>query len=132
MANRVILIGRTGKEPELTFTQAGLAICKFTLATSESFKDKSGNRTERTEWHNVVAFGKTGEIIREHIGKGQQIYIEGKIHYNKWQDKDGQNRISTEIVVDRFEFIGSKPRGGAGSGGAAYLEPLSKQEDIPF
>lgn len=137
MANKVTLLGRLGKDPELTFTASGLALCKFSLATSESWTDKaSGDKMEKVEWHNVVAFGKTGETIGKFLTKGQQAYIEGKIHYNKYQDKEGNNRISTEIQVDKFEFVGSKNDGGKqGQGGAA--KPKDSQlpiveDDVPF
>lgn len=128
--NKVILCGRLGKDPELNYTQGQTAVCKFTLATSESYNDKqSGQKVEKTEWHNIVAWNKQGEVIRQYFNKGSQILIEGKIHYNKWQDKEGQNRITPEIILEKFEFIGSKnPNGNAGGSAPKQGGP----DDIPF
>jgi single-strand DNA-binding protein len=136
VANRVTLMGRLGKDPELTFIQSGTACCKFSMATSESYFDKATNqKVEKVEWHNVVAWGKQGETLRQYVKKGQQLYLEGKIHYNKWQDKEGNNKISTEIICDRFEFVGSKSNGdetSKASKPASQPKGVLQDDDIPF
>src|SRR6185503_2201161 len=98
--NKVILIGNLGKDPEVKYLPSGSAVVNTTLATSESFKDKeSGEKKERTEWHNIVFFGKVAEIAGEYLRKGSQVYVEGSLRTRKWQDKSGSDRYTTEIVV---------------------------------
>lgn len=108
--NKVILIGNLGKDPETRYMPSGDAICNITLATTDSWKDKSGEKQERTEWHRVAFFGKLAEIAGEYLKKGSQVYVEGRLQTRKWQDKDGQDRYTTEIVADKMQMLGS--RGG--------------------
>lgn len=108
--NKAILIGRVGKDPEVRFTQEGKAIANFSIATSENWKDKSGEKQEKTEWHNIVAFGKLAEIIGEYVKKGSLLYIEGKITTEKWQDKEtGKDRYTTKIIAEQMKMLGGKP-----------------------
>ena len=117
--NKVILVGNLGKDPEVRYAPNGGAVANITLATSESWKDKtSGEKQERTEWHRVVFFGRLAEIAGEYLKKGQQIYVEGRLQTRKWQDKEGKDRYTTEIVANEMQMLGS--RGGAGGEGAAF------------
>jgi len=111
--NKVILVGNLGKDPELRYTPAGTAVASFTLATSENFKDRDGNRQEKTEWHNVVAWRQLAEICGKYLHKGKQVYIEGKLTTRKWQGRDGVDRYTTEIVADTMQMLG---RAGDDSG----------------
>jgi len=107
--NKAILIGSLGKDPEIKYTSGGKAIANISIATSESWRDKeSGEQQERTEWHRVVAFGRLAEIMGEYLRKGSQVYIEGKIQTQKWQDKDGNDRYTTEIVANEMQMLGGK------------------------
>lgn len=109
--NKVILIGNLGRDPEVRYSPNGQAIANVTLATSESWKDKnSGEKQERTEWHRVVFFGRLAEIAGEYLKKGAQIYVEGRLQTRKWQDKDGVDRYTTEVVATEMQMLG--PRGG--------------------
>jgi single-strand DNA-binding protein len=108
--NKVILIGNLGRDPETRFLANGDAVTNFSMATTERFKDKSGTQQELTEWHRVSFFGKLAEIASEYLKKGSPVYIEGRIRTRKWQDKEGQERFTTEIVGDRMQLLGS--RGG--------------------
>ncbi len=113
--NKVILIGNLGKDPEVRYAPNGGAVTNITLATSESWKDKnSGEKQEKTEWHRVVFFGKLAEIAGEYLKKGAQIYVEGRLQTRKWQDKEGKDRYTTEIVAGELQMLGSR----AGAGGA--------------
>ena len=118
--NKVILVGNLGKDPEVRYTQDGKAVASLTLATSESWKDQSGQVQEKTEWHRVSIFGKLAEIAGEYLRKGSQIYIEGKLQTRKWTNKEGQDQYTTEIVLDPFngvmQMLGSKG-GGQSEGG---------------
>lgn len=107
--NKVILVGNLGKDPDTRFMPNGDAATNFTIATTESWKDKSGDKKESTEWHRISAFGKLGEICGEYLKKGSAVYIEGKLKTRKWQDKDGQDRYTTEIIADRMQMLGGKP-----------------------
>ena len=112
--NKVILVGNLGRDPEVRYSPNGQAVANVTLATSESWKDKtSGEKQEKTEWHRVVFFGRLAEIAGEYLKKGAQIYIEGRLQTRKWQDKDGKDRYTTEIVANDMQMLGS--RGGAGA-----------------
>ena len=111
--NKVILVGNLGRDPEVRYSPNGQAVANVTLATSESWKDKtSGEKQEKTEWHRVVFFGRLAEIAGEYLKKGAQIYVEGRLQTRKWQDKDGKDRYTTEIVANDMQMLGS--RGGAG------------------
>lgn len=109
--NRAILVGHLGADPELKYANNGDAILRMRLATSESWKGKNGERKERTEWHTIVMFGKRAESLHKHLGKGQQIGIEGRIQTRQWEDKDGNKRSTTEIVATDLHFLGGKGDG---------------------
>jgi single-strand DNA-binding protein len=111
--NKVILVGRLGKDPETRYMTSGEAVTNATLATSENWKDKSGEKQEKTEWHNLVFYRRLAEIAGEYLKKGAQVYIEGKLQTRKYQTKEGQERYTTEIIVNEMQMLGSK--GGAGS-----------------
>ena len=114
--NKVMLIGNLGADPETRFTAGGRAVANVRLATADSWRDReSGEQQERTEWHRVVFFGRLAEIVEEYLRKGSQIYVEGRIQTNKWQDKDGNDRYTTEIVANEMQMLGG--RGGGGRGG---------------
>lgn len=124
--NKVILIGRLGKDPEVRYMPNGEAVCNVSLATSETWKDKSGEKQEKTEWHNLTAYRKLGEVIGEYLKKGSQIYVEGKLQTRKWQDKDGNDRWTTEIIVDEMTMLGGKSSGSNESGGDDHPAPAAK------
>jgi single-strand DNA-binding protein len=109
--NKVILIGNLGADPEVRYMPSGDAITNIRLATTDVWKDKNGEKQERTEWHRVAFFGKLAEIAGEYLKKGSQVYIEGRLQTRKWQDKDGQDRYTTEIVADKMQMLGG--RGGS-------------------
>ncbi len=113
--NKVIIVGNVGGDPETRYMPSGSAVTNVTVATNESWKDKaSGEQKERTEWHRVVMFNRLGEIAAEYLRKGSQVYIEGKLRTNKWQDKSGNDRYTTEIIADEMQMLGG--RGGSGGG----------------
>ncbi|MBM0419176.1 single-stranded DNA-binding protein [Aeromonas veronii] len=119
--NKVILIGNLGKDPEVRYMPSGNAVANITLATSETWRDKqTGEQKERTEWHNVSLIGKLAEIAGEYLKKGSQVYVEGKLQTRKWQDQSGQDRYTTEVLVDSFtgvmQMLGGRPQGGQGMG----------------
>lgn len=143
--NKVILIGNLGQDPETKYMPSGSAVTNLRIATSEVFKDKeTGQQQERTEWHSVAMFGRLAEIAGEYLRKGSQVYIEGRLRTRKWQDKQGQDRYSTEIVADQMQMLGSRGAGAAGGGEAAQAErpagrsraPVAQEaeldDDIPF
>jgi len=111
--NKVILVGRLGKDPETRYMTNGEAVTNVSLATSENYKDKSGEKQERTEWHNLVFYRRLAEIAGEYLKKGAQIYVEGRIQTRKWQDKEGKDRYTTEIIVNEMKMLGSKTGGGS-------------------
>ena len=118
--NKVFLLGNVGKDPEIRSSASGMTIASFTLATADRQKDAQGNWTDKTEWHNLVAFQRTAEIVRDYVKKGTQIFVEGKIQSRSWDDKDtGQKRYKTEILVNELSLLG-KPGGGGGEGGGSY------------
>ena len=123
--NKVILIGNLGADPETRYLPSGDAVTNIRIATSEKWKDKSGEQQEHTEWHRIAFFGKTAEIAGEYLKKGSPVYIEGRIRTRKWQDKEGQDKYSTEIVADRMQLLGSR---GGGSGGS---EPMARESREP-
>ncbi|HEY0758778.1 MAG TPA: single-stranded DNA-binding protein [Acidisarcina sp.] len=119
--NKVILLGNIGKDPEVKFLPSGMAVANFSLATSERFKDKTGESQDRTEWHNLVAFGKVAEIIRDYVKKGAKLYVEGSLRTSSWEDKESkQKRYKTEIVVNDISLLSGRGDGEAGASGAAY------------
>ena len=109
--NKVILIGNLGRDPEVRYMPSGDAVANITIATTETWKDKGGEKQEQTEWHRVAMFGKTAEIAGEYLKKGSQVYIEGKLQTRKWTDKEGQERYTTEIRADRMQMLGSRSGG---------------------
>ncbi len=120
--NKVILVGNLGRDPEVRYSANGGAVANITIATSEQWTDKqSGQKQERTEWHRVVLFNRLGEIAGEYLRKGSQVYIEGKLQTRKWQDNNGQDRYTTEIVANEMQMLGG--RGGAGGGGGGDYAP---------
>lgn len=124
--NKVIIIGNLGKDPETRYLPSGDAVTNITVATTESWKDKkSGDKQEHTEWHRVSFFGRQAEVAGEYLKKGSPVYIEGRIRTRKWQDKEGQDRYSTEIVADRMQLLGGRGSGGGegGGGGGSMREP---------
>lgn len=124
--NKVLLIGRLGRDPEVRYTPDGTAIANFSIATSEEWKDKkTGEKQERTEWHRIVAFRRLGEICGEYLSKGRQVYIEGRLQTRDWQDKDGNKRYTTEIVASQMQMLGSRDMGD-NSGASGF-----KKNDIP-
>jgi single-strand DNA-binding protein len=115
--NKVILVGRLGRDPETRYTGGGQAVANFSVATDESYKDKNGERQKRTEWHKIVVWGKQAEIAQQYLKKGSLIFIEGRIQSREWQDKEGQKKTSFEIVATNFRMLGGKGDGGSGGGG---------------
>lgn len=139
--NKVILIGNLGKDPEVRYSASGTAMANITLATSESWKDKnSGEKVDKTEWHRVVFFKRLAEIAGEYLKKGSKIYIEGKLQTRKWQDKDGQDRYTTEIVGNEMQMLDSKANPGGNAEqhavdtgkGDTSGPPNDFDDDIPF
>lgn len=129
--NKLIIVGRLGKDPELRYTQGGKAVCNLSVATSESWKDKDGNQQEETEWHRVTVWGATAENCEKYLSKGRQVYVEGRIKTNKWKDDEGNDRYSTEVVASNVTFLS----GGSNSGGgtnASDPAPVADDDDIPF
>lgn len=123
--NKVILIGNLGKDPEVRHLEGGVAVARFPIATSESFKDKSGQKQERTEWHNIVVWRGLAEVAEKYLKKGNSVYIEGRLRTNNYQDKDGIQRYSTEIVADNMTMLGGKNDNAGGSGGGNYQESVA-------
>ena len=120
--NKVILVGNLGNDPEMKYTQGGMAVCSLSLATTSVRKDKDGNQIEKTEWHRVKLFGKLGEIAGEYLRKGRQVYIEGRIEYGSYE-KDGVKHYTTDIVGDEMQMLGGGGEGGgAGAGGGGRSE----------
>ena len=143
--NKAILVGNLGKDPEVRFTGSGKAVCKFSVATTTSWNDTEGARQERTEWHNIIVWGKQGEACGKFLSKGRQVFVEGEIRNRSYDDKDGNKRYITEIVAQNVRFLGGGSGGGArggagdpglpeepavgmGGGGAAAAD----DDDIPF
>src|SRR5262245_17643434 len=114
--NKVILVGRLGRDPETRYTGGGQAVANFSVATDETYRDKNGERQKRTEWHKIVVWGKQAEIAQQYLKKGSLIFIEGRIQSREWQDKEGQKRTSFEIVANNFRMLGGRSDGPAGGG----------------
>jgi single-strand DNA-binding protein len=146
--NKVILVGNLGRDPEVRLMANGEAVCNFSIATTDSWKDKSGTKQEKTEWHNIVMYRKLAEIAGEYLKKGRPVYIEGRLQTNKWQTKEGQDRYTTEIVADQMQMLGGRdaappnqPDVGASNQGDDPFSRESSQDapinsfdpdDIPF
>lgn len=120
--NKVILVGNVGADPEVRYSQSGAALTTISVATSESWKDKDGNMQERTEWHRVKFFGRLAEIAGEYLKKGGQVYIEGRLRTEKYTDKAGIEKYSTDIIADEMQMLGGKPGGMGGEGGGERAE----------
>jgi single-strand DNA-binding protein len=142
--NKVILVGHLGADPETRYMPSGSAVTNLRLATSDAWKDKeSGEQQERTEWHNVAMFGRLAEIAAEYLRKGSQVYVEGRLRTRKWQDREGHDRWTTEIVANEMQMLGGRtgagapagrsPDQGGSSGGGAPTPPAEDfDDDIPF
>ena len=133
--NKAIVLGILGRDPELRHTGSGKAVATLRIATNEQWNDQSGGRQERTEWHSVVVWGRQAETCNQYLKKGRTVYIEGRLQTRKWQDKEGQDRYTTEIVADRVQFIGGGGAGGQGGGsygGEDIGPPPAGDDDIPF
>ena len=137
--NKAILIGNLGADPEIRYTSNGTAVAKFRIATTERWTNANGEKEERTEWHRIVAFGRLGEICGEYLAKGKQVYVEGRLQTRNWEDKDGGQRTTTEIVAVGMQMLGtagaSNPQGPQGSRKESFpskKEPEAGNEDIPF
>jgi len=111
--NKVILVGNLGRDPEVRYMPNGEAVCNFSIATTDSWKDKSGAKQERTEWHNIVMYRKLAEIAGEYLKKGRPVYVEGRLQTRKWQTKEGQDRYTTEIIADQMQMLGGRDGAGA-------------------
>ena len=133
MLNMAQIIGHLGRDPELRYTQEGTAVANLAVATNESWKDKDGEKQERTEWHRVVLFGKAAEIAGEYVKKGSLVYLQGRLQTRKWLADDGQDRYTTEIVAARLRMLGGKGDHDARTAGGNALAPESHfDDDIPF
>ena len=137
--NKVILIGRLGADPEVRYTSDGRAVANFRIATSMNYTGKNGEKTEKTDWHRIVAFGKLGEICGEYLSKGKQVYIEGRIQTRSWDDREGAKKWTTEIVATTMQMLGGAGPGSSASGDTeltpAQDEPGPSSpldDDIPF
>lgn len=141
--NKVILVGNLGKDPEVRFTPSGRAVAKFPLATTDSWTDQESARQERTEWHNVVVWGKQAELCGQYLSKGRQVYLEGAIRSRSYDDKEGNKRYITEVVAQRIQFLGgggggrSASAGAGDSGGMGSFDefggvPVPAEDDVPF
>jgi single-strand DNA-binding protein len=129
--NKVILLGRLGKDPEIKYTANGNAVCNFTIATSESWSDKNGQKQERTEWHRIVVWGKLGELCNQYLKKGREAFVEGKLQTRSWDGQDGKKNYTTEILADNVRFIGGAATAGTGAtAGRAYNQNDSMNQDM--
>lgn len=139
--NKVILVGNLGRDPEVRYMPNGEAVCNFSIATTDSWKDKAGAKQERTEWHNIVMYRKLAEIAGEYLKKGRPVYVEGRLQTRKWQTKEGQDRYTTEIIADQMQMLGGRDGGGSNasydggmdqsSGGADYNQAPSQTSSKP-
>lgn len=141
MVNKAIILGNLGKDPELRYTPSGLAIARFPVATNERWLDQSNQRQERTEWHNIVVFGKQAENCGQYLSKGRQVFVEGSIRTRSYEDKDGNKRYVTEIVARDVRFLGAVGAAGPGRApdagfvpppGEDVPPPVPEEEDTPF
>ncbi len=130
--NKVLLIANLGKDPEVRYTASGTAVASFSLATSEKFKNKGGEWEERTEWHNVILWGRLAEIAGEYLSKGKTVYIEGRLQTRKWQDKDGKDRFTTEIVGEKMQMLSRKDGSNHEEAGQTHEGPGFPDGDEPF
>ena len=129
--NKVILVGRLGRDPEMKYTPQGVPIAKFSIATDEQWTDKSGEKQRRTEWHNIVAWSKLAEICQKYLVKGKLIYIEGRLQTQSWDDQEGKKHSRTEIRADNMVMLSSAPGGGGGEAGGGSPQPIRESEPAP-
>jgi single-strand DNA-binding protein len=127
--NKVILIGNLGRDPETRYMPDGGAITNISVATTDAWKDKNGEKQEKTEWHRVAFFGKLAEIAGEYLKKGSQVYVEGRLQTRKWQDKDGADKYTTEVIADRMQMLGSRQGMGGGAAASAGAEREGGERD---
>jgi|SRR5690606_12405718 len=128
--NKVILLGRLGQDPELKYTPGGAAVCNFSIATTESWTDKSGQKQEKTEWHRIVVWGKLAELCNQYLGKGRQAFVEGRLQTRSWDDKDGSKRYTTEIMASTVQFIGGAAQASNNTNvDNSYAQPAAPQQD---
>ena len=137
MINKVILIGNLGSDPELRYTGSGVAVASFRIATTERWKGQDGQMQEHTEWHNIVAWRRLAEICGEHLRKGSPVYIEGALKTRKWQDQNGNDRYTTEVIAREMKMLSSRGEGGSGQqgqgqGGGYEPPPMPPDDDVPF
>lgn len=135
--NKAILVGRLGADPEVRYTNSGTAVANFNMATSVNFTDKNGEKTEKTEWHRIVAFGRLGEICGEYLSKGKQVYIEGRLQTREWEDRDGNKKRTTEIVAATMQMLGAasdKVRGDVSDEPPPVnnIPNIGTEDDVPF
>ena len=138
--NKVILVGNLGRDPEVRYMANGEAVCNFSIATTDSWKDKNGEKQERTEWHNIVMYRRLAEIAGEYLKKGAPVYLEGKLQTRKWQDQNGNHRYTTEIIAREMKMLSPRASGGGsgeygggqGFGGDSFQEPPPMGDDVPF
>lgn len=128
--NKVILVGNLGKDPEVRFMPNGEAVCNFSIATTDSWKDKSGAKQERTEWHNIVMYRKLAEIAGEYLKKGRPVYVEGRLQTRKWQTKEGQDRYTTEIIADQMQMLGGRDGAGSNASYDGGMDQSSSNSDF--
>ncbi|MGH8003397.1 MAG: single-stranded DNA-binding protein [Limisphaerales bacterium] len=131
--NKVILIGNLGKDPDLRYTPSGQAVATFSLATNDRYKDKDGQMVERAEWHNIVVWGKQAETAKEYLKKGRQIFVEGRIAYRTYDDREGNKRYITEVVAQRIQFLGRREESPETVPAEPDMEaPGAEEENLPF
>ena len=131
--NKVILVGNLGKDPEVKYLDSGVAVANFSLATTESYKNKEGERVNQTEWHNIVLWRGLAEVAEKWLKKGSSVYIEGKIKTRKWEDKDGNTRYNTEILADNMTMLGSKSTSESAAPTTSGQQPAADTaDDLPF
>ena len=143
--NKVILIGNVGRDPEVRTTPSGQQVAKFSLATSENFTSRAGEKQERTEWHNIVVWGKLADLCKQYVSKGRQIYVEGRLQTSSWNDQQGNKKYRTEVVAQTVQFLGrpgdrqALPEQGPGAPETDYSEPadsssgvFASDDDLPF
>jgi single-strand DNA-binding protein len=127
--NKVILVGNLGRDPEVRFMPNGEAVCNFSIATTDSWKDKSGAKQEKTEWHNIVMYRKLAEIAGEYLKKGRPVYVEGRLQTRKWQTKEGQDRYTTEIIADQMQMLGGREGGSSNASYDGAMDQSSGGDD---
>jgi single-strand DNA-binding protein len=138
--NKVIIVGRLGSDPEIKTVSSGQSVCRLSVATSENWTDREGQKQERTEWHRVVVWGKMAEICGQHLSKGRQVYLEGRIQTRSWEDQQGQKKYTSEIIANTVQFLGSNDRASTGQSMGSNMgsqdfgpEPsFDSNEEIPF